>query len=333
MISRQQLQQAVEQQILQPEQLEPLYQFLQHRELSTATEDPREEPLRFIRSFGDVFITLGILLLVFAINMAQLSGYQYLIPVAGLVLISEWLVRVRKLALPGIALLLAILFFINKAIAFDHLHATTLGLAILSFSSLIYYLRYRMPFSLLPFAAGLVAMVIIQSGLKVLENPIIFAGLGLAVFVLAMVFDMLDTRRVSQLSDSAFWLHLLAAPLIVHGTMFSIITSQHEWIQSINLETIILLLFAIFFLLALLIDRRAMLISTQLYILYAATQLLQQQFGNTQNIVMYLLLGLGFFVIFFGSYWYLARRLLFGFLAGSAISRLVPDLKLRDTRH
>ena len=115
--------------------------------------------------------------------------------------------------------------------------------------------------------------------------------------------------------------------------MFSIITSQHEWIRSINLETMILFLFTIFFLLALLIDRRAMLISTQLYILYAATQLLQQQFGNTQNIVMYLLLGLGFFVIFFGSYWYLARRLLFGFLAGSAISRLVPDLKLRDTRH
>jgi len=333
MISRQQLQQAVEKQILQPDQLEPLYQFLQQRELSTEIEESAEEPLKFIRSFGDVFITLGIVLLVFAINMAQLSGYQYLIPLAAFVLISEWLVRVRKLALPGIALLLAILFFINKAIAFDHQHATTLGLAILSVSSLIYYLRYRMPFSILPFAAGLVAIVIIQSGLKVLENPIIFAGLGLAVFILAMVFDRLDTRRVSQLSDSAFWLHLLAAPLIVHGTMFSIITSQHEWIRSINLETMILFLFTIFFLLALLIDRRAMLISTQLYILYAATQLLQDQFGNTQNIVMYLLLGLGFFVIFFGSYWYLARRLIFGFLAGSAISRFVPDLKLRDTRH
>ncbi|MBL7000459.1 MAG: hypothetical protein ISR73_11400 [Gammaproteobacteria bacterium] len=333
MISRQQLQQAVEQQLLQADQLEPLYQFLRPLDDVSEIADQSEEPLKFIRSFGDVFITLGIVLLMFAINMAQLSGYQYLIPVAGFVLISEWLVRVRKLALPGIALLLATLYFINKAIAFDHQHATTLGLAILSFASLLYYLRYRMPFSLLPFAAGLVAIVILQSGLKVLENPIIFAGLGLAVFVLAMVFDMLDTKRVSQLSDSAFWLHLLAAPLIVHGTMFSMITSPHEWIQSINMETIILLFFTFFFLLALLIDRRAMLISTQLYILYAATQLLQHQFGNSQNIVMYILLGLGFFVIFFGTYWYLARRLIFGFLAGTALSRFVPDLKQRDTRH
>ena len=329
MISKNQLKQAANQGIIQVDQIDPLYQFLVQNP-AISEQQNQEEPLKFIRSFGDIFITVGIVLLVLAINLAQLSGYAYLIPVAGFVLISEWLVRVRKLALPGIAILLAILYFMNKAIIFDHAQATSFSLAVLSLSSLLYYLRYKMPFSLLPFAAGLIAIIIIQTGVKVFEHPVIFVGLGFGVFLLAMGFDSLDTKRVSQLSDTAFWLHLLAAPLMVHGAMLSMITSDREWVQAFDKEIMILIFFAAFFLLALFIDRRAMLISTQLYIIYAATQLLENQLGNTQNIIMYIMLGLGFFVIFFGTYWYMARRIIFGFLAGSFISRFIPDLNLQD---
>ncbi|MCK4707717.1 MAG: hypothetical protein KAU21_03795, partial [Gammaproteobacteria bacterium] len=240
--------------------------------------------------------------------------------------------RVRKLALPGIAILLAILFFVNKAIDFNHEQASTFGLAILSLTSLIYYLRYRMPFSLLPLAAGLVAIVIIQAGFDVLDSPIIIAGLGLIVFIVAMGFDMLDTRRVSHLSDSAFWLHLLASPLMVHGLMFSMLSSKQQWIQSVDSEIIIISFFIMFFLLALLVDRRAMLISTQLYVIYAVTQLLQDQVSGAQNIMMYVMMGLGVFVLFFGTYWYLARRFIFGFLSGTIINKYVPNLKLKDIK-
>ena len=305
--------------------------FLQ-QQATTPDSDNREEPLKFIRSFGDVFITLGVVLLVIAINMLQLSGYYYFIPVAGFIVVAEWLVRVRRLALPGIAILISILFFVNKAIAFDHQNATILGLGILCLISLLFYLRYKMPFSLLPLAAGLVAIAIIQIGVDVFKHPLIFAGFGLLVFSVAMWFDMRDTARQSHLSDSAFWLHLLASPLIVHGAMVSMLFSDQAWIQAIGKEAIIVTFFSAILLLALLLDRRAMLISTQLYMIYALTQLLQGQLSSTQNILIYLLMALGLFVIFFGTYWYKTRRLIFGFLSGSVVSRYIPDLNLVDSK-
>ena len=331
MISRNLLRKAADKGIIQTDQIEPLVLFLQ-QQAAAPDIDSREEPLKFIRSFGDVFITLGVVLLVVAISMLQLSGYYYFIPVVGFIVVAEWLVRVRRLALPGIAILISILFFVNKAIAFDHQDATIFGLGILSLTSLLFYLRYKMPFSLLPLAAGLVAIAIIQIGVDVIKHPIIFTGFGLLVFIIAMWFDMRDTARESHLSDSAFWLHLLASPLIVHGAMVSMLFSDQAWIQAMGKEAIIIIFFSAILLLALLLDRRAMLISTQLYMIYALTQLLQGQLNSTQNMLIYILMAVGLFVIFFGTYWYKTRRVMFGFLSGSIISRYIPDLNLVDSK-
>ena len=335
MISKDTLQKAADQKIIESAQIDPLYNFIHNlndESIDENTPDNTEEPLKFIRSFGDIFITLGIVLLVIAINMAELTGYYYFIPAAGFVVIAEWLVRVRKLALPGIAILISILFFVNKAISFNHEDASLFGLALLSFTSLLFFVRYKMPFSLLPLAASLVAMIIIQIGLDVINNPSIFIALGLMVFIAAMWFDSRDTKRISHLSDCAFWLHLLAAPLIVHGVMVSMLTSEQQWLQSINKEMLIVIFFAGFFLLALLVDRRAMLVSTQVYIIYALTQLLADQLSSGQNVLIYVLITLGLFVIFFGTYWYITRRFIFGFLSGSVISQFVPDLKQHDVK-
>jgi hypothetical protein len=331
MISRDLLRKAADKGIIQTDQIDPFMHFLQQQATAPDT-DSREEPLKFIRSFGDVFITLGVVLLVVAINMLQLSGYYYFIPVVGFIMVAEWLVRVRRLALPGIAILISILFFVNKAIEFDHQNATILGIGILCLTSLLFYLRYKMPFSLLPLAAGLVAIAIIQIGVDVIKHPIIFTGFGLLVFIIAMWFDMRDTARESHLSDSAFWLHLLASPLIVHGAMVSMLFSDQTWIQAMGKEAIIIAFFSTILLLALLLDRRAMLISTQLYMIYALTQLLQGQLNSTQNILIYILMAVGLFVIFFGTYWYKTRRIVFGFLSGSIISRYVPDFNLMDSK-
>ena len=53
-----------------------------------------------------------------------------------------------------------------------------------------------------------------------LENlSLVLIPIGLAIFATAMKFDMSDRNRVTQRTDIAFWLHLLAAPLIVHSVV------------------------------------------------------------------------------------------------------------------
>jgi len=331
MISKNTLQKASEKNIINKDQIEPLYQFIKNEQSNTSSEN-KEEPLKFVRSFGDVFIALGVILLAVSINMTSLSGYYYLIPAAGFLIIAEWLVRIRRLALPGIVILLSILFFINKAFSFEQENATIIGLSIISLSSLLFYLRYKMPFSLLPLSASLVAITIILIGIDVLNSPVIFVVLGLVIFSIAMWFDCRDTKRISHLSDSAFWLHLLASPLIVHGAMVSMLTSDKTWVPSLNNDLLMIVFFAGFFLTALFVDRRAMLVSSQIYAIYALTQLLQSDLVDSQNVTIYVLMALGLFVIFFGTYWYKTRRIVFGILSGSKVSQYVPDLKIQDVK-
>lgn len=330
MIKKSVLQKAAQENIIDSEQVELLFQFLKKQQADTLNEG--DEPLKFVRSFGDVFITLGIILLVIAINLTSVSGYFYIIPVLGFVVLSEWLVRIRQLVLPGIALLLSILFFVNKLIPFGHDNAVIVGLAALSCTSLLFYLRYKMPFSLLPLATGLVLMPIVQIGLRAFDSPTIFISLGLIVFFIAIWFDAQDTKRNSHLSDNAFWLFLLASPLIVHGAMIFLLFSNNSLISVFNTEVLMIVFFACFFLISLLIDRRAMLVSTQIYIIYALTQLFQNKLGDSGNVLIYILIGLALFVIYFGTYWYKTRRLVYGFLSGSKVSQFVPSFEIQDVK-
>lgn len=331
MITKSSLERAAEKNIIQVEQIESLYKFL-HEQPEDNLADAREEPLRFIRSFGDVYITLGIIFLMFSIHLTDVSGSYFFLPAVGFVLLAEWLVRIRQLALPGMVILLSILYFVYRGITQGSDTTAIFGLSIVAVTSILFYLRYKMPFSHLPLAASLVAMFIIMLDVNALKNPIVFAVSGIVVFAVAMWFDSRDTERVSHLSDSAFWLHLLASPLLVHGLMLSMLTSEQTWLSVLNKEVIILCFFAVFFLTALFVDRRAMLISTQLYMIYAVTQILRDSSANTEDIVIFVLIALGMFVIYFGAYWYKSRRFVFSFLAGKAITRYVPDLNIQDVK-
>jgi hypothetical protein len=332
MISRTTLQKAADKNIIEAHQVDALYDFLQQEASANSADENREEPLKFVRSFGDVFITLGIVLLLVASNKLAISGYYYLLPVAAFVLLSEWLVKRRRLSLPGIAILIAILFFINRAVSIEHPQANSITLALLGISSLLFYLRYRMPFSLLPLALCAASIFVLQLGLDILQQPLILLVPGLVLFVIAVSFDAQDPQRQSHLSDSAFWLHLVASPLIVHSVMVSILLSEQGWTHWLNKELLMVMFFIGFFLLALLLDRRAMLVATQLYVIYALTQLLQNNLSSGENLIIYLLMLLGLFVIFFGTYWYKTRRLIFSWLGNTPIARYLPDMQLQDNQ-
>ena len=88
----------------------------------------------------------------------------------------------------------------------------------------LHYWRFRVPVGTAVVAGTLVflAAVFVEAALPGVfhRNPVWFwLGGGLACFALAMYYDARDRERVTVASDKAFWLHLLAAPMIVHSLM------------------------------------------------------------------------------------------------------------------
>jgi hypothetical protein len=52
------------------------------------------------------------------------------------------------------------------------------------------------------------------AGTNIIALEVFVCGIG--VFTLAMWYDGRDPARITRRSDVAFWLHLLAAPMLVH---------------------------------------------------------------------------------------------------------------------
>ena len=87
--------------------------------------------------------------------------------------------------------------------------------------SALHLVRFRVPITIAAGVAGIALAIIAISqmlfpDLLRTHSGIVLVPLGLVVFGIAMRFDMSDTARRTRRTDIAFWLHLLAAPFIVH---------------------------------------------------------------------------------------------------------------------
>ena len=329
------LDKAVEKGIVNHQQAGDLLDFFRLEETKLNLNDNlnnrgnRGEQLKFMRSFGDVFIALGVLLLAITCSQLAVNTTYLIITLAAFLLLSEWLVGHKRLVLPGIALLLSILYFLNlvvdlyladKSLSFAW---QSLDVLLIIVVSLLFYLRYKMPFSLYPTAVACIVLFINLSGINIIEHPYLFIVLGLMVFCVAMWYDSRDTQRVTSLSDNGFWLHLLAAPLIVHGVMVSLFFSANSDWQASSL--ILLILIGVFFIIALFVDRRAMLVSSFAYALYAVLKFAYEEFMQVDNLTMLVFMAIALFIIVFGTYWYRVRSWVFAPISALAICKLVPD--------
>ena len=185
-----------------------------------------EERFRFLNGFNDVFLTIGVLLIAAA---AFATGFLMLAAVIFWVL-SEILVRRLRAVLPGIVL--SSLFVATTAInlsnttgmAYEHTGTSlprlrsgrtlrsTLSLPALV-ASLIYYLRFRLPYRTRTNRVLRPTSVLIGTLERVsgMSHSVIALAYGLIVLTAALFFDARDPKRVTRLSDCAFWLHIVAA--------------------------------------------------------------------------------------------------------------------------
>ena len=295
---------------------------------------PDEERLRFVTGFADIFVTMGLFLCLGAAS--YLSGLPFGPPGAYAVtavlawLLAEFFSRRRRMALPSIVLLAIFVYsaFVGVAASlgdwqpsiFGYLFGRTYGgvdlivvaaaAAVTLALAALHYWRFRVPITIAAGMAALIATLVAlalsflpEAGGMTLHLLLVIAGL--ATFALAMHFDLSDPERVTRRADIAFWMHLLAAPLIVHPVMNSIVKNGPIPPGAAAAVLAVVLLLSI---VALVTDRRAILVSGLLYAGIAVGSIVQNIGFDTVTVPL-TLLALGAFVLLLSAGWQPLRRL------------------------
>jgi hypothetical protein len=151
---------------------------------------------------------------------------------------------------------------------------------------------------------------------------VLFLACGLLAFALAMRFDLSDRQRVTRRTDIAFWLHLLAAPLIVHPLVLLVFGPEGAR-EGVAPAVGLLALFALLAVIALLVDRRALLVSGLAYAGWALSNLLRGS-GIQDATVPTTLLALGALVLLLSAGWRPIRRAVLTRAPAALANRLPP---------
>jgi hypothetical protein len=267
-------------------------------------------------------------------------------------LLAEVLTKRLRLTAPSIALACLWLAFVTVATAMGPILlgntnrvVATIPIITSVFAILLHYWRFRLPFSLLLIAlAGWVLTAVTAAGIATAAFNVSRADgfrmtdwvslvYGLATFAMAMNFDRRDPERLTRKADSGFWLHMVSAPLIVHPIasplinhpLFSGFGTQGPQITGLTVA----LAFALSMFLALIaiiVDRRALLVTGLGYLGGALVFALSQLTGGGNLPGVMALLILGSAIILLGIGWRSVRRLVMSSLPDGAWKRGLPPI-------
>src|SRR3954471_22835826 len=320
-----------------PEAAAALRDYVAGRAASPAVD---EEHFRLISGFNDIFVSVAAAILFFALGwIGSTIGPRIEIdgpsPIGALLVagaawgLAEFFTRKRRMALPSILMLLAFVggvgaaagLSLTLAVGPDHVDgndALAGGLiaaasAIAAGAAWLHWRRFKVPVTVAAGAAAIVALVMALIK-AVLGNDApgqedILLGfllvLGVGVFLFAMWWDSSDPARETRRSDVAFWLHLLAAPMIVHPVFKLLGLSDGG--GSLGGAGVVIGLYVLFGLTALAVDRRALLVSALVYVLWALSRLFEQAGADQLNMARTALV-IGSALLLLSAFWHSARR-------------------------
>ncbi|MFL6858474.1 MAG: hypothetical protein ACJ8EB_11290 [Allosphingosinicella sp.] len=320
-----------------PEAAAALRDYVAGRAASPAVD---EEHFRLISGFNDIFVSVAAAILFFALGwIGSTMGPRIEVdgpsPIGALLVagaawgLAEFFTRKRRMALPSILMLLAFVGGIGAAAGLslilavgpDHVNgndALAGGLiaaasAIAAGAAWLHWRRFKVPVTVAAGAAAIVALVMALIK-AVLGNDApgqedILLGfllvLGVGVFLFAMWWDSSDPARETRRADVAFWLHLLAAPMIVHP-VFKLL-GLADGGGSLGGAAVVVGLYVLFGLTALAVDRRALLVSALVYVLWALSRLFEQAGAVELNMALTALV-IGSALLLLSAFWHSARR-------------------------
>lgn len=333
---------AVEAGAISRENADRLAAFLKARNDPDRMLDP--ENLRFLSNFNDIFLTIGIVILMTGLSF--LSGIAFWnalgpqkltmiltpIPVlAGAWLLAEYFCGKRRLLLPSMALSLAICGAAASLVVailapeneqqaanifgndFGNFVSTLsyAGFGASAFAAAAVFWRFRLPFSLFLLALS-IAGLFYTAVARIDGGNLIFGGaamliVGLATLAFAIWFDARDPQRASRTSDHAFWLHMAAAPQIIFGVRGLILGSGFAPASTADASVMLVVLIA-FALISLALNRRALIVSGLLSFGAALWVLVDRFGGGGVNTLMLTALIVGGAIVLLGGGWRTARR-------------------------
>ena len=281
-----------------------------------------EEYFRLIGGFNDFFVVIACGLLLVAICWLGNTIYVSLGPLcaAGAAWpLAEYFIRKKRLALTAIMLLLSFaagIFFCVFLLPL--LHDTSWGIIAASLATCIgvwlHWRRFHVPITVACGTGSLVSLCItfiiklvpvVQSWL----HPLFFCS-GVLVLALAIYRDSSDTKRQTRRSDVAFWLHILAAPLLVHPIFSFLGVFKGE--TSLTLACGAIALYIGIGFVSLVLDRRALMVSSLVYVL-SAFAVLFKEYGAVGSEVAVAALVIGGSLLLLSATWqrmrYMAMRL------------------------
>lgn len=308
-----------------------------------------EEDFRLLSGFNDIFVSIAAVILLFSLGWIghhvgpRIQG-EGPSPTAGLLIAgASWGLALfftgkRRMALPSIILLLAFVAALFETVGAslvlligpdrldnNQVLAGLIGAAAGSVSALgawLHWKRFRVPITVAAGAASVVA-ILVALLVSVLDHNAdirnILLGfvllLGIGVFLFAMRWDSSDPARVTRRSDVAFWLHLLAAPMIVHPVFALLgLTSGGATIAG---SIVVVVLYILLGIVAVAVDRRALLVSALAYVLWAMTRIVSPELS-----VALPTLVIGSALLLLSAFWQQARALVVNPLPTSLRDRL-----------
>ena len=286
---------------------------------STPANAPDEENFRLVTSFNDIFVVIACALLLVSVGWivsflaTDWAGFLAVATVAwGL---AEFFTRRRHMALPSIILILTFAISVYSAgalllqnFSISSNNAMSISAIMTAAATWLHWTRFRVPISVaVSFAAVFVGAVVYSvvslSLFTAWSWGIVLVWLfGAGIFILAMHWDSTDPLRRTYRTDVAFWLHLLAAPLLVHPVFISLgVYGGNDSAGLLQTSAVVVLYFLIAFV-SLTIDRRALMVSALAYVLYAFNALLKN-YGVVDLGFAIAALGIGFTLLLLSAFW------------------------------
>ena len=282
--------------VLRSDQADALRRFDENqRGAPSATE----ERFAFISGFADIMAAVGILMV--TITLATLIGS--ILPYAAVAFpfaawaAARYFTQKRRLMLSSFVIFaiftiscagsaLALGLAVNGLGAWTQNNDTppvvlVITAAVASFACYAWWRRFELPIAFASFAVavtnvGVNAVRVMFPHLANVGVDLVTFACGPILFAWAMWWDVSDVRRETVRSDVAFWLHIAAGFQIVKGAMTLLLGTEGQaegWGRmfkqiadpSQGQAATVLLLFLLFSLVALIIDRRSLLTSGMFY--------------------------------------------------------------------